>query len=146
MIFVEMFVRIREMNVTLSRDLAKNIIKTEKQKGPSGDAREPVANGLVNRYSEPRDEQPKEGGDGDVTGPGESGNGNCPRSIPTLHSRSEHERQPVRRDGCVKECDTESGDCNRRENGLVHLRALFSSANFPADKTVADFLVSGLVE
>ena len=53
----------------------------------------------------------------------------------------------MRRDGCVTECDTESGDRNRREDSLVHLRApLFFSANFPADKTVADFLVSGLVE
>ncbi len=29
----------------------------------------------------------------------------------------------MRRDGCVKECDTESGNRDRRENRLVHLRA-----------------------
>ncbi len=110
------------VSVPMTFELAEKIKQPKKQQRTSSDAREPGADGFTQSNAKPRDQQAKQRREKSVAAAGQRGHAQGPRAIPTLRARSEDKRQPMSRDGGVKECDRESRNRDRSENSLVHKR------------------------
>ncbi len=57
-----------------------------------------------------------------MSAPGERGDSERLRMIPSLRPRRQNERQPVRRNRRVEKRHGKSRDRDGRENGFVHIR------------------------
>ena len=111
---VQVLVGVGEMNMAVSSDLAKNVIKTEKQECAAGQARKPVANGAADAATEPCDAKTKDGCGDHMAAAGQRGHRDGLAARPALDPGGEHKRQPVSRNRRVKEGDAETGN---REGG-----------------------------
>ena len=103
-----------------SAELAINIKEPEEQQRPSGDPRKPGADPIVQRDSEPGDEQAQECGNEDVTRTGQRRDTDRLVPVPALRPRRDHEREPMRGNGRVKKSDTESRESDCGKNRFVH--------------------------
>ena len=110
------------VSVNLADHLPIQIKQAEKQKRSAGDSRKPAPDLFVQREPEEGQKQTEHGGENDVPAPGERGNCERLRMIPSLRPRSQHKWQPMRRDRRVKKGNGESRERDGRENSFVHIR------------------------
>jgi hypothetical protein len=108
------------MPVARSADLAINIEESKGEQRASRDPGKPSADFLVQRNSEPGDEQAKNRGAEHMSRAGQCRNANRFVPVPALRPGCDYEREPVRGNGRVKKCDTESRESDCRKNRFVH--------------------------
>src|SRR5437762_11201195 len=108
------------VSVNFADQLSIQIEQTEKQERATGDSRKPVSNLFVQREPEQSQKQTEHSSKKDMPAPGECGDRERLRMVPSLRPRRQDERQPVRRNRRVKERHGKSGDRDGRENGFVH--------------------------
>ncbi len=109
-----------KMGMRASGQLPKNIKEPEGDEGPAGDPGKKRADAIAQGDPEPGHDQAESSGESSVASGGEGRDEQGLWSVPALHPRGEDERQPVRRNGGVKECDREACERDRGENGIGH--------------------------
>src|SRR6476469_779575 len=109
------------MAMTLAARLLDHVIEPEENKRAAGNPWKPAADLLVQRDTEPGNEHAEDRSEENVTGSGEGRDHEGFRTTPFLDTSRHHERQPVGRNSRMKKRDSESCDCNRGEDRLVHL-------------------------
>ena len=110
------------VSVNFADQLPIQIKQTEKQERATGNSRKPVSNLFVQREPEQSQKQTEHGCKKDMSAPGERGDSERLRMIPSLRPRCQDERQPMRRNRRVKERHGKSRDRDGRENSFVHIR------------------------
>ena len=76
----------------------------------------------MQREPEQSQKQTEHGGEKDMPASGERGDSQRFRMIPSLRSRCQDEREPMRRNRRMKKRDGESGEGDSSENRFVHIR------------------------
>ena len=110
------------VSVNFADQLPIQIKQTEKQERATGNSRKPIPNLFVQREPEQSQKQTEHGCKKDMSAPGERGDSERLRMIPSLRPRCQDERQPMRWNRRVKERHGKSRDRDGRENGFVHIR------------------------
>ena len=110
------------VSVNFADQLPIQIKQTEKQERAASNSGKPVSNLFVQREPEQSQKQTEHGCKKDMSAPGERGDSERLRMIPSLRPRRQDEWQPVRRNRRVEERHGKSRDCDGRENGFVHIR------------------------
>jgi hypothetical protein len=110
------------VSVNFADQLPIQIKQAKEEERSTGDSRKPAPNPFVQREPEQGQKQTQHGGENDVPAPGEGGNCERLRMIPSLRARSQHKWQPMCRNRRVKKSHGEPRDCDGRENSFVHIR------------------------
>ena len=119
-ILMEMFVRVMEMNVSLSDELAEEVIHTEEKKGPSRDAGKPGAHAITDYCAKQGNGQAESSCNQDMAGPSERGDSDGFGRVPFLHARRQDERQPMRGNRRMEEGDGKTGERKGGKDSLIH--------------------------
>src|SRR6266853_3506011 len=110
------------VSVNFADQLPIQIKHTEKQERSASDSRKPISNLFVQREPEQSQKQTEHGREKNMSAPGERGDSERLRMIPSLRPRCQNERQPMRWNRRVKKRHGKSRDRDGRENGFVHIR------------------------
>ena len=109
------------VSVNFADQLPIQIKQTEKQERSASDSWKPISNLFVQREPEQSQKQTEHSSKKDMSAPGERGDTERLRMIPSLCPRRQDEWQPVRWNRRVKKRHGKSGDRDGRENGFVHI-------------------------
>ena len=119
-ILVQMFMRVVEMDMSLSDQLSEKIVDSEEEERPAGDAGKPSADAVTNCCAEQCNRQTESSRDQNMASAGECSYGDGLGRVPFLHSGGQDKGQPVRRDGGVEKGHAEPREREGSKDGLVH--------------------------